>query len=49
MKTIEEMLNYYGYESIKDFGKDHGYYTEIDAIRSLISHYEEDIIWDDEQ
>ena len=28
MKTIEEMLNYYGYKTIEEYGKDHGYYTK---------------------
>ena len=49
MKTIEEMLKYYGFETIEEYGRAHGYYTEIDAIRNLKSSYEEDILWDDEQ
>lgn len=48
-ETIEKMLKYYEHETIEEFGEEHGYYNKKDALRSLISHYEEDILWDDDQ
>lgn len=40
-KTMKEMLNYYGYETIEEFGKDLGYYNRIDAERALKDMYED--------
>lgn len=39
---MKEMLNYYGYETIAEFGKDLGYYNRIDAERALKDMYEDD-------
>ena len=44
--TISEMLNYYGYDNVSDFGKAYGLYTIKDSERLLHSMYEEDIIMD---
>lgn len=39
---MKEMLNYYGYETIEEFGKDYGMYNNKDAERLLTDMYEED-------
>ena len=39
---MNEMLKYYGYETIEEFGKTLGYYNIKDAERALIDIYEED-------
>lgn len=39
---MKEMLNYYGYKTIEEFGKDLGFYNNRDAERMLIEMYEED-------
>ncbi|GEM_PF-5351601 len=41
---IEKMLEYYGFNSIKEFGENYGFYNEADAKRFLIEIYEEDNI-----
>ena len=38
---MKEILNYYGYETIEEFGKEVGL-SNIDAERMLIEMYEED-------
>jgi hypothetical protein len=43
---MEKMLNYYGFETLEDFGKAHGFYNNVDAERLLVEMYEEDILWD---
>ena len=47
MTTIEEMLRYYGFNDLKEYGKSRGYCTLIDAERALRDSYEEDILWED--
>lgn len=41
---IEKMLEYYGFNSIKEFSENYGFYNESDAKRFLIEIYEEDNI-----
>jgi hypothetical protein len=44
--TISEMLNYYGYNNLSDFGKAYGLYVVKDSERLLREMYEEDILTD---
>lgn len=44
--TISEMLNYYGYNNLSDFGKAYGLYTVKDSERLLREMYDEDILTD---
>lgn len=44
--TVKEMLAYYGFETIEDFGKEFGFYNNVDAERFLTQMYEEDILLD---
>lgn len=44
---MKEMLAYYGYETLKEFGISIGLYNEVDAERMLKEMYEEDILWDE--
>lgn len=39
---MKEILNYYGYKTIEEFGKDLGFYNNRDAERMLTEMYEED-------
>ena len=41
---IEKMLAYFGFNSLKEFGEENGFYNEIDTKRFLIEVYEEAII-----
>ena len=41
---MKEMLNYYGFENLAEFGKAYGFYNEKDAERFLKEIYEEDTI-----
>ena len=43
---MKKMLMYYGFETLEDFGKAHGFYNNVDAERLLVEMYEEDILWD---
>lgn len=43
---MEKMLNYYGFRTLEDFGKAHGFYNNVDSERFLVEMYEEDILWD---
>lgn len=43
---MEKMLQYYGFETIEEFGKAYGFYNKVDAERALKEMYEEDILWD---
>lgn len=43
---MKEMLAYYGFETIEEFGKSFGFYNKVDAERVLKEMYEEDILWD---
>lgn len=43
---MKKMLAYYGFETIEEFGKEFGFYNNVDAERFLIEKYEEDILWD---
>lgn len=43
---MEKMLQYYGFETLEDFGKEYGFSAKRDAERFLIEKYEEDILWD---
>ena len=43
---MEKMLNYYGFGTLEDFGKAHGFYNNVDSERLLVEMYEEDILWD---
>lgn len=40
--TISEMLKFYGYETIEEFGREYGLRNRIDAERCLADIYEED-------
>lgn len=44
---MKEMLKYYGFETIEEYGRSRGYYNKKDAERALIESYEEDILWDE--
>ena len=44
---INEMLNYYGFETLKEYGESRGYFNLKDAERCLIESYEEDVLWDE--
>ena len=44
--TISEMLNYYEYDNVSDFGKAYGLYTAKDSERLLRTMYDEDILMD---
>lgn len=48
MENIKKMLEYYGFETIEEFGKEYGFYNVATAKRFLIEKYEEDILWDEE-
>ena len=39
---MKEMLNYYGYDTLEEFGRAFGYFNNKDAERCLIEMYEED-------
>lgn len=43
---MEEMLAYYGFETIEEFGKEFGFFNNKTAEKFLIEKYEEDILWD---
>ena len=43
---IKNMLEYYGFETIEEFGKAYGFYNKMDAERFLKEKYKEDILWD---
>lgn len=43
---MKEMLAYYGFETIEEFGESLGFYNKVDAERVLKEMYEEDILWD---
>lgn len=42
MTEVKTMLEYLGYESLKQFGEDLGYYNMKDAERTLKDLYEEE-------
>ena len=42
MTGFEKMLEYFGYESLKQFGETFGYYNIKDAERALKDLYEEE-------
>lgn len=42
MTEIKKMLEYFGYESLKQFGETLGYYNMKDAERALKDLYEEE-------
>lgn len=39
--SIAEMLRYFGYKTLADFGKAYGLYTMVDAKRMLYMMYED--------
>lgn len=47
MATIEEMLRYYGFNNLEEYGKNKGVYNLTDSERMLRDSYEEDILWED--
>ena len=46
VNKMKEMLDYYGFESVEEFGKEYGFCDKVDAERFLKEKYEEDILWD---
>ena len=44
--TLDEMLAYYGFETLEEFGIEFGFYNNTDAERFLTQMYEEDKLWD---
>lgn len=46
VNKMKEMLNYYGFETVEEFGKEYGFYDKRDAEKFLKEKYEEDILWD---
>lgn len=43
---MEEMLKYYGFETVEEFGEAYGFYNRASAEKFLEEKYEEDILWD---
>lgn len=44
---LEKMLNYYGFNTLEEFGKSVGLFNKVAALRMLNEMYEEDILWED--
>ncbi len=42
MTDLQKMLEFYGYNTIEEFGKASGYYNNKDAERALKDIYEDD-------
>ena len=43
---MENILAYYGFESIEEAGETYGFYNNIVTEKFLKEKYEEDILWE---